>query len=105
VANAGDFALAAQAADCGLKTALAIPVLAHGRVTALIEFLADRRVEASAEMIDVVDAICIELSHAAEQLHARMPPAASRARGGASARARARSEQGRASAAPASRNS
>ena len=106
VANAGDFALAAQAADCGLKTALAIPVLAHGRVAALIEFHADRRVEASAEMIDVVDAICIELSHAAEQLHARMrSPSASRARSRASARARGKSERGRASAEPVSRNS
>lgn len=74
IASVGDCVPATEAAECGLKTALAIPVLSHGRVVALIEFYADRRVEPSAEMIDVVDAICIEVSQAAEQLEARTPP-------------------------------
>lgn len=73
VADARDFALAGEASACGLRTALAIPVLVCGRVLALLEFHVDRRVEASAEMIDVVDAICIEASRAAERLHAQMP--------------------------------
>lgn len=71
LADVRDVACATEAAACGLKTALAIPVLAREHVVALLEFHADRQVEASAEMVDVVDAICIEVSHAAEQLHVR----------------------------------
>jgi len=67
VAEAGEFPGAAEAAAAGLKTAIAIPVLSHGRLVALFEFYADRHVEASAEMIEVVDAVCIEVSRAAEQ--------------------------------------
>lgn len=67
VAEAGEFPGAAEAAAAGLRTAIAIPVLSHGRQVALFEFYADRHVEASAEMIEVVDAVCIEVSRAAEQ--------------------------------------
>ncbi|MEW5881609.1 MAG: HAMP domain-containing protein, partial [Pseudomonadota bacterium] len=52
-----DVALAA-----GLRTGVVIPVTAHGHVTAFIEFYTDHRVEATAEMLELVEAIGAELS-------------------------------------------
>ncbi len=57
-----DAALAA-----GLKTGVVIPVTAHGHVSAFIEFYTDHRVEATAEMLDLVEAIGAELSRVAER--------------------------------------
>ncbi|MEW5882567.1 MAG: PAS domain S-box protein, partial [Pseudomonadota bacterium] len=44
-----------------------IPVTAHGHVTAFIEFYTDHRVEATAEMLELVEAIGAELSRVAER--------------------------------------
>ncbi|HRK56123.1 MAG TPA: PAS domain S-box protein, partial [Burkholderiaceae bacterium] len=57
-----DLALAA-----GLKSGVVIPVTAHGHVTAFIEFFSDHRVEATAEMMELIEAIGIELSRVAER--------------------------------------
>jgi PAS domain S-box-containing protein len=57
-----DAALAA-----GLKTGVVIPVTAHGHVSAFIEFYTDHRVEATAEMLELVEAIGAELSRVAER--------------------------------------
>jgi len=53
--------------EAGLHTALAIPVVAQGHVMAFLEFFVDRRIEASAEMIDLIEAITAELSRLAER--------------------------------------
>jgi len=52
---------------CGLQTGLVIPVTAHGHVTAFIEFFCDHRVEATVEMLELVEAISAELSRVAER--------------------------------------
>ncbi|GMV60005.1 MAG: hypothetical protein AMXMBFR72_30980 [Betaproteobacteria bacterium] len=57
-----DIALAA-----GLQTGVVIPVTAHGHVSAFIEFYTDHRVEATAEMLELVEAIGAELSRVAER--------------------------------------
>jgi PAS domain S-box-containing protein len=57
-----DVALAA-----GLQTGVVIPVTAHGHVSAFIEFYTDHRVEATAEMLELVEAIGAELSRVAER--------------------------------------
>ncbi len=57
-----DVALAA-----GLRSGVVIPVTAHGHVTAFIEFYTDHRVEATAEMLELVEAIGAELSRVAER--------------------------------------
>ncbi|GAB4477825.1 MAG: hypothetical protein OHK0044_24410 [Burkholderiaceae bacterium] len=57
-----DVALAA-----GLRTGMVIPVTADGHVSAFIEFYTDHRVEATAEMLDLVEAIGVELSRVAER--------------------------------------
>lgn len=106
LAETRDFPLSADAAAAGLKTALAIPVMAHGRLVALIEFYADRRVEARAEMIDVVDAVCIEVSRAAEHFPAvAQPDGTARARDRAGVNTRDASALPRSPAAPMHRSS
>jgi hypothetical protein len=106
LADARDVACATDASACGLQTALAIPVLARESVVALLEFHADRRVEASAEMVDVVDAICIEVSRAAGQLQGRMAPRATPCPpAGSVGKTRGKSTRVRVSAALAPRNS
>jgi PAS domain S-box-containing protein len=52
---------------CGLQTGLVIPVTAHGHVSAFIEFFCDHRVEATVEMLELVEAIGAELSRVAER--------------------------------------
>jgi PAS domain S-box-containing protein len=52
---------------CGLHTGVVIPVTAHGHVTAFIEFFCDHRVEATVEMLELVEAIGAELSRVAER--------------------------------------
>ena len=52
---------------CGLQTGLVIPVTAHGHVTAFIEFFCDHRVEATVEMLELVEAMGAELSRVAER--------------------------------------
>jgi len=66
---------------CGLKSGFVIPVAADGTVRAVIEFFSDHRVEASAEMIELIEAIQTELWRAGErngQRHRQAQPAACR---------------------------
>jgi HAMP domain-containing protein len=56
----------APAARSGLKTGFAIPIPGDGSTHAFIEFFSDHRVEASAEMIELVDAIHTELWQAGQ---------------------------------------
>ncbi|MCX8004658.1 MAG: PAS domain S-box protein, partial [Burkholderiaceae bacterium] len=58
---------APAAASCGLQTGLVIPVTAHGHVTAFLEYFCDHRVEPTAEMLELVEAIGAELSRVAER--------------------------------------
>ncbi len=51
----------------GLKSGFVIPVAADGTVRAFIEFFSDHRVEASAEMIELIEAIQTELWRAGER--------------------------------------
>jgi PAS domain S-box-containing protein len=60
--NRRDAALAA-----GLQTGVVIPVTAHGHVTAFIEFFSEHRVEATVEMLELIEAIGAELSRVAER--------------------------------------
>ncbi len=52
---------------CGLRTGFVIPIAAAPEVTALIEFYADHRIEASAEMLELVEAISVELWRIADR--------------------------------------
>jgi signal transduction histidine kinase/DNA-binding response OmpR family regulator/HPt (histidine-containing phosphotransfer) domain-containing protein len=67
------------ARDCGLRSAFAIPVMASGHAVAFIEFLCDRRVEASDETDDLLATIADELSRLAERHLAQQALAASQA--------------------------
>jgi len=79
LASMQDFTRRAVALACGLKTGVVIPVVARGHIMALIEFFADHRVEASAEMLELVEAIGVELSRVAERHRAEQELRASEA--------------------------
>jgi two-component system sensor histidine kinase/response regulator len=51
----------------GLQTGVVIPVMAHGHVTAFIEFYSDHRVEATNAWLELIEAIGAELSRVAER--------------------------------------
>jgi hypothetical protein len=55
-----------MAVRSGLKSGFAIPIPGDGSTHAFIEFFSDHRVEASAEMIELVDAIHTELWQAGQ---------------------------------------
>ncbi|MCU0951297.1 MAG: response regulator [Burkholderiaceae bacterium] len=74
-----DFRRRDIALACGLKSGVVIPVVARGHIMALIEFFADHRVEASAEMLELVEAIGVELSRVAERHRAERDLRASEA--------------------------
>ncbi len=74
-----DFRRRDVALACGLKSGVVIPVVARGHIMALIEFFADHRVEASAEMLELVEAIGVELSRVAERHRAERDLRASEA--------------------------
>jgi len=46
---------------CGLRTGFVIPIAAEQDVTAFVAFFSDHRIEASAEMLELVEAISVEL--------------------------------------------
>jgi len=46
---------------CGLRTGFVIPVAGAGDISAFVEFFADHRIEASDEMLELVEAISTEL--------------------------------------------
>ena len=55
----------------GLRTGVVIPVVAHGHVTAFIEFFSDQRVEASDATAELLETIAAELSRLAERHRAQ----------------------------------
>jgi len=57
----------AAAVQCGLRSGFVIPVPAGEQVSAYVEFFADHRVEASAEMLELIEAIHTELWQAGER--------------------------------------
>ena len=59
-----------EALDAGLQTGIVIPVTARGHVTAFIEFFCDHRVEATNELLELLEAISAELSRVAERQRA-----------------------------------
>jgi len=59
-----------EALDVGLQTGIVIPVMARGHVTAFIEFFCDHRVEATHELLELLEAISAELSRVAERQRA-----------------------------------
>jgi PAS domain S-box-containing protein len=59
-----------QAQQCGLQTGVVIPVTAHRHVAAFIEFFSDHRVEATAGLLELIEAIGAELSRVAERQRA-----------------------------------
>ena len=63
----------------GLQSGVVIPVTAHGHVTAFIEFFSEHRVEATVEMLELIEAISSELSRVAERHRAERELRASEA--------------------------
>jgi len=55
------------AAQCGLKSGFVIPVCTSGEGAAFIEFFTDHRVDATAEMVELIEAIHTELWQAGER--------------------------------------
>ena len=82
------------ALSCGLHTAIVIPVMARGHVMALVEFYADRRIEANAEMLELIEAIGVELSRVAERHRAERDLRASEAEARRLALVASRTEKG-----------
>jgi PAS domain S-box-containing protein len=59
-----------EALDAGLQTGIVIPVTARGHVAAFIEVFCDHRVEATNELLELLEAISAELSRVAERQRA-----------------------------------
>ncbi|HYA66651.1 MAG TPA: PAS domain-containing protein, partial [Burkholderiaceae bacterium] len=55
------------AAACGLRTGFIVPISAGPQSTAFVEFFTDHRIEASAEMLELVEAISVELWNTANR--------------------------------------
>jgi hypothetical protein len=60
------------AVQSGLKSGFAIPIPGDGSTHAFLEFFADHRVEASAEMVELIDAIHTELWQAGQRRKERL---------------------------------
>jgi PAS domain S-box-containing protein len=58
------------AAACGLRTGFVIPVAAGADLLAFIEFFSDHRIEASDELLELVEAISVELWRTANRFQA-----------------------------------
>ena len=59
-----------EALDAGLQTGIVIPVIARGHVAAFIEFFCDHRVEATNELLELLESVSAELSRVAERQRA-----------------------------------
>ncbi len=94
VARLADQGRRDAALACGLHSAVVIPVMARGHVMALVEFYADRRVEANAEMLELIEAIGVELSRVAERHRAEQELRASAAEARRLALVASRTEKG-----------
>jgi hypothetical protein len=68
-----DWPARAAARSCGLRTGFVIPIVAVPGVTVLVEFFSDHRIEAGAEMIELVEAISAELWRTASRFHPESP--------------------------------
>ena len=55
---------------CGLRTGFVIPINAGSDTTAFMEFFTDHRIEAGAEMLELVEAISVELWNTANRFQA-----------------------------------
>ena len=62
-----DWSRRVEALACGLRTGFIIPISAGPDMTAYVEFFADHRIEASAEMLELVEAISVELWNTANR--------------------------------------
>lgn len=58
------------ALGCGLRTGFVIPINAGSDTTAFVEFFSDHRIEAGAEMLELVEAISVELWNTANRFQA-----------------------------------
>jgi HPt (histidine-containing phosphotransfer) domain-containing protein/HAMP domain-containing protein len=67
LARLEDWPARAEAQACGLRTGFVIPIAAAPGTTALIEFYTNHRIEASAEMLELVEAISAELWRSAQR--------------------------------------
>jgi signal transduction histidine kinase/HPt (histidine-containing phosphotransfer) domain-containing protein len=70
----------AAARACGLRTGFVIPIAVAPEVTALVEFFAVHRIEASAEMLELVEAISVELWCTANRCSPEIPNRSGEAR-------------------------
>ncbi|MBD0319656.1 MAG: GAF domain-containing protein, partial [Gemmatimonadetes bacterium] len=71
VAGDDSFARAGTARECGLHGAFAVPVLARGRVRAVLEFFSESAEEPDAAVLDVMRHVGIEMGHVAERVAAQ----------------------------------
>jgi hypothetical protein len=76
------------AVQSGLKSGFAIPIPGDGSTHAFLEFFADHRVEASAEMVELIDAIHTELWQAGQRRKERLRQGLAAARSAAADRPR-----------------
>lgn len=67
------------AVQCSLRSGFVIPIAGDGSTHAFLEFFADHRVEASAEMIELIEAIHTELWQAGQWRRARLRKGQTRA--------------------------
>ncbi len=65
-----DWSRREAALACGLRTGFVIPINAGSDTTAYVEFYADHRIEAGAEMLELVEAISVELWNTANRYQA-----------------------------------
>lgn len=65
-----DWSRREAALACGLRTGFVIPINAGSDTTAFVEFFADHRIEAGAEMLELVEAISVELWNTANRYQA-----------------------------------
>ena len=61
LARLDDWRLGKAAAACGLRTGFVIPVAVSADITAFVEFFSDHRIEANDEMLELIEAISVEL--------------------------------------------
>jgi hypothetical protein len=89
------------AVQSGLKSGFVIPVSIGGESSAFIEFFADHRVEASAEMIELIEAIHTELWQAGERHQGHVANGAGRGEPGPQAQPQPQPQPSRPPAMPA----
>lgn len=71
VAREASFPRAGAARECGLHGAFAVPVLARGRVEAVLEFFSESAEEPDAAVLDVMRHVGTGMGHVAERVQAQ----------------------------------